>query len=156
MSCHVISYHICSFLTHIAAGVTNPAQKMLMAGAAANENVFRGRNYTFSTTCPSTLYIETVFRSLKQFSAPRVAVLRDIDEPICLPDIVTSVSATSPVEVYGQFEFDPEAIDYDEQILVVMQELQANGVESILGCSYEKLCINVSTLVNVTQFLSCT
>jgi hypothetical protein len=139
--------HFHSLLTHLAAEITDPARKLLMAGAAANENVFHGRNYTFSTTCPSSLYIQTAFRSLQQFNATRVAVIRDDDEPICIPSIVSDVSSTSPVTLYAQYTIDHNAPDYEDQIREILMDLQANGVESVLGCSYKDLCIHVSTCI---------
>lgn len=126
-----------------------------MAGSAASERVFAGRNYTFSTTCPSTLYIESAFRSLQHFNTPRVAVIRDKNEPICPRNIVAEVSSQSPVELYGYYELDQDAADYKDQIRAILVDLQANGVESVLGCSYQHLCIHVSPAAGILPLSSC-
>lgn len=112
-----------------------------MAGAASNENVYLGSNHTFGTTGPSRLYVESAFRSLSTFQARRVAVLRDNDEPMCMSDTVLEVSADSSVELYGYYELDPKSPEYEEQVEAILTELKAEGVDSVLGCSYEDLCI---------------
>lgn len=120
-----------------------------MAGAAANTQVFFGKNYTYATTCPSLLYVRDAFRSLATFKAKRVAVIRDRDDPICLAEAVNAVSASSSVELYGYYDLDPTAVDYEEQIYDILVDLNANQVESVMGCSYLDLCIYVSFAIAI-------
>jgi hypothetical protein len=136
-----------SSLTKDASDLIDPAGKILMASAASNEQVFASKNYTFGTTGPSLLYIEAAFRCLTTFQAKRVAVIRDKNEPMCFLDTVTAVSAESPVELYGYYDLDNTASDYEDQIYAILMDLNANGVESVMGCSYLDLCIHVSGLI---------
>ena len=125
---------------------------MLVAAAATHEEVYADNNYTFGTTAPSLLYVEAAFRSLSTFGAKRVAVLRDKNEPMCFLDTVSAVSAGSPVELYGYYDLDPTAPDYQEHIRGVLVDLKENGVESVMGCSYLDLCIQVSAKDSNTQW----
>ena len=122
----------------------------MIASASANEMVYAGKNYTFGTLPPSLLYVQAAFRCLSRFNASRVAVLRDINDPMCLNDTVSAVSEQSSVELYGYYTLDQTAPDYEDQILAILSDLKANGVESVIGCSYRDLCIYVSVLLLVT------
>ena len=123
---------------------TEPLAKLLMAGGSVNTAVYAGRNYTFGTLPPGYLYVDAAFRTLTNFAAPRVAVLRDVTDPICSEAEVARAAALHPeVLLHGYFELDPAAPDYQDQIRSILEDLKAQGVESLLGCSYMDLCIQV-------------
>ena len=125
----------------------------MIAAAAANENVYKGKNYTFGTLPPSLLYVEAAFNSLSTFNASRVAVIRDTNEPTCFSETVMEASSGSSVELYGYYSLDNSAPDYVDQILAILTDLKANDVESILGCSYLDLCIQVSYFCKKCEYL---
>jgi hypothetical protein len=84
---------------------------------------------------------------LSNFAAPRVAFLRDTTEQICFEKEVRRVSELHPdVELYGYYELTPGAPGYDEDVRAILQDLKAQGVESVVGCSYLDLCIQVSSV----------
>ena len=135
-----------SFLSKFASDILDQLGKLLILPAAAYEEVYTGKNFTIGTTAPSFAYVEAGFQSLSNFEAKTVAVIRDRNEPICLEDIVLALNETYPVNLYGYYDLDPTDPDYEAQIESILLELKENGVESVLGCSYEKLCIHIPTI----------
>lgn len=123
---------------------TEPRKKMLMAGGSVNTAVYSGRQYTFGTLPPGYLYVEAAFQALSTFQAPRVAVLRDTNEVICNEAEVRRVSQLYPdMQLFDVYEVDPTDILYKANIRSILLDLKANGVESVVGCSYLDLCIQV-------------
>ena len=120
-----------------------------MAGVATNNAVFKGKQYTFGTFPESFWYVTAAFRSLSHLQAPRVAWLRDHDDPTCVQEIVSEVSSLFPeVVLYGYYDLDPTSPEYVQNILTILEELKVNGVEAVVGCSFLDLCIQVSLLFN--------
>lgn len=111
-----------------------------------NPAVFKNRPRTFGTLPPAYLYVEAAFRSLRNFQAPRVAVLRDVTEQICSEAEMRRVSQLHPdVQLYGFYHLDPASPLYITRVAEILGDLKANGVESVIGCSYIDLCIQVPT-----------
>jgi hypothetical protein len=133
-----------SFLTNVTATQTEPLGKLLIAGGSVNTAVYAGRNYTFGTIPPSFLYLVAAFRTFSNLDAPRVAILRDNDDPICFREDVDRANALYPdVVLYGYYEFDHEHPEYLNDIRIVLEQLKANGVETVFSCSFLDLCIQV-------------
>ena len=134
-----------SGLTNVTATQTEPHGKILMAGGSVNTAVYADRSYTFGTLPPGPLYVTAAFRTLTNLEVPRVAIIRDTTEPICFEDDVLHFSAQYPdVQLYGYYQVDPSSPDYSSNIRTILQDLQANNVESLVGCSYVDLCIEAS------------
>lgn len=128
----------------MTASKTEPKQKLLMAGVATNTAVFEGKQYTFGTFPESFWYVTAAFRSLSHLEAPRVAFLRDDGDPTCKQEIVSEVSALYPeVILYGYYDLDPTAPEYLQNIRTILEDLKANDVEAVVGCSFLDLCIQV-------------
>jgi hypothetical protein len=144
-----------SALTNVTAGLTDPAKKILVAAASANTKVYTPKNYLFGTLPPGSLYVVAAFRSLSTFNASRVAVLRDNNDPMCFESTVRAVDPLYPVNLYAYYSLDPKSPQYIENIRTILLDLKSNNVESLLGCSYMDLCIQVS-FNNISLDVLCT
>ena len=141
-----------SSLTKHVSDILDPLGKFLMAPAAAKVEVYSGKSYTFSTTAPSFVYVEAVFKSLCNFKAKRVAIIRDNNEPICHLDEVLAINSSHAVDLYGYYDVDPNDPDYEMNIRAILIDLKVNGVESVLGCSYVDLCILIPSIAKSIDY----
>jgi ABC-type branched-subunit amino acid transport system substrate-binding protein len=134
-----------SGLTRSAADVTDPAGKFLLATGAANTAVTQNRRSTFTTLPPNLEYLDSSFAALAAYGSKNVAVIRDEGYAACGAAQDSNSSAIKAgLELYKHYDVDPSNPNYSSSISDIIAELKANGVETVMGCSYSTLCYEVN------------
>lgn len=143
-----------SSLTMRAADVTDPAGMLMIAAAASTTAVFAGRTATFATISSNNQYLESSMGAFHANGAKTVAVMKDIGYGGCGDTYQDSVDTATKynLTLHGYYLLDSASSNYSAQVLEVALDLQAHNIETVVGCSYTKLCYDVSFVCKV--FLS--
>jgi hypothetical protein len=97
-----------------------------------------------------------VFGALSDFGSASVAVIRDTDYPTCSNEsIFRNANTHGDLDFAGLFVVDPSSPTYAQDVEDLLSDLQATGVESIFGCSYDTLCSLVRRVAVRIYLLAC-
>jgi ABC-type branched-subunit amino acid transport system substrate-binding protein len=135
-----------SSLTRPAVDITDPAGKLMIASAASTTSIFVGRRAAFATISSNNEYLESSMGAFKVNGATTVAVIKDIGYGGCGDTYEDSVNTAKKhnLTLHGYFLLDSTSSNYSGLVLEVAIDLKANNIETVVGCSYTKLCADVS------------
>lgn len=134
-----------SGLTQRAVDVTDPAGKLMIAAGATNTAIFAGRDSAFTLIASNIQYLESSMGVFRANGAKTVAVMKDTDYAGCGDTYQDSVdmAAKYNLTLYGYYLLDSSSSNYSAQVLEIALDLQANQIDTVIGCTYLKLCFEV-------------
>ncbi len=123
---------------------------MISSGSAvSSENSFG----VFNTLLSGTKHAKSAFDLFSNCGAKSIGIIVDagfVDQTvnICEKNSTLDTAKMYPsIEVFGYFELPSFAsnggADYVNSLTVIMTTFKSNSVETILGCSFEHLCVEV-------------
>jgi hypothetical protein len=135
-----------SSLTRPAVDITDPAERLMIASAASTTSIFVGRRASFATISSNNEYLDSSMGAFRANGARTVAVLKDIGYGGCGDTYEDSVNTAykHDLTLHGYFLLDSTSSNYSGLVLEVAMDLKANNIETVVGCSYTKLCYDVS------------
>jgi hypothetical protein len=135
-----------SLLTEHAADVTAPAKQLLIAAFASNSSIYKKNDYSLGLMPPANSYHEAPFKVYSGLGASSIALLNDIDNPLCLNETNSHYFASVyNIELFGHFQLDPKSANYSADIRGYLEQMKAADVETVYVCSYLSLCTEVCT-----------
>jgi ABC-type branched-subunit amino acid transport system substrate-binding protein len=135
-----------SVLSRSAADVTDPAGRFLLA-AGTNTSAFKDRKSAFTTLPPNMAYFENSFAALVAYGAKTTAVIKDSDFAGCgTPQESHASAIKAGITLYKHYDVDSSSPYYYSIISSIIAELKEHGVETVMGCTYSRLCFAVCNM----------
>lgn len=135
-----------SRLTRDAIDITDPGGAFLLATEASNTAMFQNSRTSFTTLPPNLEYLESSLAALAAYGSKTVAVLKDIDFGGCGTAQDSNTTALKyGLSLYKHYDLDPASPYYSSSVSAIIAELNENGVETVMGCTYVGLCYEVDT-----------
>jgi ABC-type branched-subunit amino acid transport system substrate-binding protein len=133
-----------SSLANVAADVTDPKGKFMIATAASNTAFFKNRASTFATLPPSMKYLDASFKALSSAGAKVVAVIKDTDYGACGSASASIESAkNNNMTLFKHYDVVPSSPTYADDVARIIADLKNSSVETLVGCTYLPLCYHV-------------
>jgi hypothetical protein len=135
-------------LAKAAIDVTDPAGKYLMSTSASNTAIYLNRASSFSNLPSNVMFSDASMAAFKSFGAKSTAVIKDIDISSCGNSSDTEkIAKKYGLHFYGHFDVNPKSPTYETEVASIISQLKANGVETVIGCTFQTLCFLVSALI---------
>jgi hypothetical protein len=143
-----------SGLTQPAVEITDPAGKLIFSSASTT-SIFVNRTAAFSMMASNNGYLESSMGAFSANGAKSVAVLKDTDYGGCgdTPEDSVNIAKKYNLTLHGFYMLDVTSANYSGLVREVVSDLMANKVETIVGCSYSKLCYAVRSS-STAEFMS--
>lgn len=132
-----------SSLNSACASVTEPNKMFIFSGGSSDTTLFRNSDYLFGTLPGGIRYISATFELLDQLGAQTIAILRDSNYPSCDDSTISGAKLTSNITVFNVYDLNVNSPLYKEELLLILAQLKSNGIETIYGCSYSTMCLEV-------------
>lgn len=142
-----------SSLNSACSSVTESNNMFIFSGGSSDTAIFRNSNYLFGTLPGGVRYVSAVFELLDDLGAQTVAVFRDSNYPSCDDAAISGAEIITNVTVYDIYDLDVNSPLYKEQLLAILLQLKLNGVETVYGCSYSTMCIEVKIIFISFKFI---
>jgi ABC-type branched-subunit amino acid transport system substrate-binding protein len=137
-------------LSKAAVDVTDPAGKFLMSTAASGTSVFQNRASSFTNLPSNVMYTDAAMAAFKSLGASSTVVIKDVDISACGNSSDSKkVAEKYGLNLYGHFNVNPKSSTYASDVATIISQLKANGIETVIGCTFQTLCYLVSASVNL-------
>lgn len=131
-------------LTKASSTIAKEANILQMAPSAASTELFLDNPYMFGTLPPSAEYTHVAFKSLSELGARSIGIIVDMGHPLCNRTEAYQFSKVYNLEILSFQEISLDA-SYTSSLLNILQDFKDRHVETVLGCSYTQMCLEVST-----------
>lgn len=134
-------------LSKAAVDVTDPAGKYLMATSASSTPIFQSRISSFSNLPSNIMFSDASMAAFRSFGANSTAVIKDVDISGCgnVSDS-TKMANKYGLHLFGHFDVDPKSPTYESEVFTIISQLKANGIQTVMGCTFRSLCFLVSAI----------
>jgi hypothetical protein len=126
-----------------------------VAPGAAVTDIFLNQPQLFGTLPRSPLYSEIAFKTFSSLGAHSIGVISDLDHPLCNQTIAQELSLKYNITLAAYKTMVLDSTTYGSSLKDILVEFQNKGIETILGCTYTTMCLQVLILYrNITKILS--
>jgi ABC-type branched-subunit amino acid transport system substrate-binding protein len=134
-----------SGLSRPAVDVTDPAGKLIIS-AASTTSIFANRTAAFPVAPSNNGYLDSSMGAFSANGAKSVAVLKDSDYGGCgdTPEDSAIIANKYNLTLHRFYLLDSSSSNYSGVVREIALDLMAHNVETVVGCSYSKLCYAVS------------
>jgi branched-chain amino acid transport system substrate-binding protein len=130
-------------LTMAASEVTLNSSMIMMAGTALPTNQTTENNFTFYTLPTDKSALASTFRVFVENGGVDVGVIVDSDVDRCRLGDVMAAAAREGITVASYTKIDPNSPNNSQTLTAILQDFKSNDIKTVLGCSFESLCLNV-------------
>eukprot|EP00602_Paraphysomonas_sp_CaronLab_P005348 CAMPEP_0185017998 /NCGR_PEP_ID=MMETSP1103-20130426/842_1 /TAXON_ID=36769 /ORGANISM="Paraphysomonas bandaiensis, Strain Caron Lab Isolate" /LENGTH=1593 /DNA_ID=CAMNT_0027547641 /DNA_START=63 /DNA_END=4844 /DNA_ORIENTATION=- len=132
-----------SSLTSACVNATEDKEKIILSGGSSDTDMYREYELLYGTLPGDASYMSTAFCALKNFGAESVAVIRDTEYTSCMNSTALLNADDCGINISGVYDVDPQSPFYEQNVTAILEELKSQGIQSIYGCSYGPLCIEI-------------
>ena len=162
-----------SSLNKACSSITEENSKFLFTGGTSDTLIFRDSNYLYGTLPGSVRYvrfvdlisfwrisflyyfiinywlfyfISAVFELLDELGAKTIAILRDSNYPSCDDTAISGAEIITNITVFEVYDLNINSPLYKEELSAILAKLKLNNIETIYGCSYSTMCLEVQSI----------